>query len=127
MAVNVQTIEKKMNFELGYIIGVIFAIPLFVAMPEWYHTLEFICGLILISFAGFSAGFLCRSIRNPRTVTYSDEVYKGFLRKERVIFWGVVAVILYSMFVQDMINMFSVYLILTLASNVMQYMIEKRK
>lgn len=116
-----ETESDKINIRLDCLVIAIFAIPFiapsFMVLPEWYITLEIVTGFIVIGFCAIGIGVLAMGL----ALDQHPKVKLPYFTLKRYLAWGIGALILTSMFVQGMTNLFSVYLIALLAFNVLSY------
>ena len=100
----------SINLNFGYIIVAIFAVPLFMAVPEWYIMLEIPLAIFMIIVSFISTGALLGIVY---MAMYKDVplLEENYWSRGTLIGFGVVVVILTSMYIQNMIILFSLYLI----------------
>lgn len=113
-----KTHEGKIAIRFDLIALGVFVLPLFVAMPEWYLTLETVVASILIGILGMCVFSVSTVLANTKHVPPSV----SFFTWQRAFGWCVHLILLVSMFIQGLDNLFAVYLIAVLAMNAVTYM-----
>ena len=118
--------SNKVNLRIDIISAIVFVVPFiapfFMVLPEWYSTVLAVFGWIMIGFCVIGVAFLGYMLANNKCATIEQKYFSP----KRYFAWGFAALILTSMFMQGMTNLFSIYLILVLAFNVESYMWMKK-
>ena len=82
----------KMNIRIDIIAFIMFAVPLFMAVPKWYFTMEIVTGVVIVFF--LTIGTVCLGFKLLSNTKKSlldetiDEFYnKKFLTNDTIIGW----------------------------------------
>lgn len=121
-----KTKSGKFDIRMDIIAAVVFSVPFiapfFMVLPEWYSTVLVVFGWIMMGFCVIGVVILGIALAGGKRPT----IEQNYFSSKRLYAWGFAALILTSMFMQGMTNLFSVYLILVLAFNVETYMWMKK-
>ena len=117
--------SEKLTINLGYILMAAFITPLFMTVPAWYVTIEFVFGIILLVLSAIitvTSTIAILGLNRARlakiAITYSTErPFSGAMIFSSIII-GVIAT---SMFMQGMTTIFVLYLIFVIVNNTLRF------
>jgi len=113
-----ETDSTKFNIRLDLIAAVLFAVPLFITMPEWYLSVEAVVGIAIIVFSAIGVASISAVLLSKNKANNGLK----FFDWGRVTGLGFAALILTSMFIQEMDTLFVIYLIIQTAFQLVTYM-----
>lgn len=113
---------------LEYIALMVFGFPLLMTVPDWYITFEIIVTVTLVTFMSVAFAFIVGALIGSNKIKVTEpETPKPYWTKKLFLSWMSIVIILLSMLTQDMINMFSIFLIMSVANGVGMYMLYKQR
>ena len=103
------------NLNLGYIIVAIFILPLFLALPPWYGTMEaWLAGFLIVMqvILCLTTVFLIKGLfKNKKADVPIPPCTEQYVSPMSVVGWTIVAIITFSMYSQGMDTLATLYLL----------------
>lgn len=124
MKLNITEIEigttksERFNLPLDIICTLIFLVPIFIAMPEWYLVMEAVLATILVGFVFLGSLTIWTVLSFNKKPPTTQEF---FTIKRCVVGWFTNIVILTSLYVQELDFLLGIYMVGVLMFNITSY------